>query len=92
MDKEKLKQCAIALEQELKLHQDASKDVAALYRYEPLLQAIENAKKEEIDTPIDLPLSYWYFETNIQAFEALADALSRFSLVLKDWPLSSNGR
>ena len=84
MDQEKLKLWAILLEQEMQKHRAESKDVAALYEYKELIEAINSAKENRIEKLIELPaLTYYFFETNIRDFKELANALSVFSLLLE---------
>lgn len=84
MDREKLKHWAILLEQEMQKHRAESKDVASLYDYKELIDAIKSAKEKRIEESIELPaLTYYLFETNIRDFKGLANALSGFSLLLE---------
>ena len=84
IDKQQLKQWAIALEQELEKHRNRSKDVAELCEYQALMESIKKAKSEAIGEPVDLVgLSYYFFETGLRSFKELTRALSCFSLLLE---------
>lgn len=91
LDKQQLKQWAIALEQELEKHRGQSKDVAELCEYQTLMESIQKAKAEAIGEPVDLrALSYYFFETRLRNFKELTHALNCFSLLLEGYVLPPN--
>ena len=90
VDKERLKQLAIELEQQLRLDSALSKDVAAFAEYPPLVSAIRRAKDMMIDAAEELPgMRYWLFETELAdaRFNKLGDTLGSFRKVLRCWRL-----
>ena len=88
MDALKLKHWALILETELEANKGRSKDVSELAIYEPLVEAIEMAKREEISHPIDIPaMQHWSFETDIPSFKGVSHALSCFRILLWGWEL-----
>lgn len=89
INREKLRQLAIELEQKLKETIPQSKEIAEFAQYEPLISAIRRAKAMEIELPEELPgMRYWLFETdvgNYLEFKEFGEVLSKFELVLKCW-------
>lgn len=86
MNKEELKQCAIALEQELNAMSSQSLDIAAFEEYEPLVSAIRRAKAGDIAESEEIPaMRYWMYETDIPAINSVELAFSRFSILLSGW-------
>ena len=86
MNKEELKQRAIALEQELNAMSSQSLDIAAFAEYEPLVSAIRRAKAGDIAEPEEIPgMRYWMYETDIPTFHSVELAFSRFSILLSGW-------
>jgi hypothetical protein len=84
MDRENLKNLAIALEKEMKNCAENSLEVARLSEYQPLARAIERAKKMEIEKPEGLPgISWWLSETNIRSFRSLELAINNFCWFLE---------
>lgn len=53
-----------------------SADVNFLASHEPLLKALDDAKAGRINSPRDLGLAYWVFESNIQDFDDIANRLA----------------
>lgn len=91
VDKEKLKQLAIALEEELETVALKSKDMTEFAKYEPLLNAIKRAKAMEIEVAEELPgMRHWYFETDLQRYISLIPSLSKFEFALECWRLEEN--
>ena len=88
LDKEKLREIAITLEEQLKKDASKSKDVLALSEYAPLVSAIQRAKQGLIDKPEEIPnTSYWDFETEVGSaeFAQTRHLLSSFCLELIGW-------
>ena len=84
MDRENLKSLAIVLEKEMKNCSESSLEVARFSEYQPLVRAIDRAKKMEIDRPEGLPgISWWLSETDIRSFRSLALAISNFRWFLE---------
>jgi hypothetical protein len=91
LDKLQLKQWATSLEQELQMHRGRSKYVADLCEYQALMDAVQKAKEQAIDAPIELgALSYFFFETQLRNFKDLTYALTCFSLLLEGYVLPSS--
>lgn len=89
MDADSLKKYAELLEKAIQESSRKSDDVAYLASYTPLLKAIEDAKNGSIKEPLDLGLSRWVFESNIQNFGEVSERLAQFSLLLRGWRLPS---
>ena len=91
IDKEKLRELAIALEEQINknalLSKDAVqyKDAAQFAEYPPLVSAIQRAKAGLIDVPEEIPnLGYWLFEKEIGDPKEL-DSLGAFTHALRCW-------
>jgi hypothetical protein len=89
IDKERLKELAIALDEELKENALLSKnavlykDAAEFAEYPPLVSAIRRAKAGLIDAPEEIAnIDYWLFEKEIGD---LSDVLSKFRNALRCW-------
>ena len=90
LDKQQLKQWATTLAQELEMHRNHSKDVADLCEYQALMDALDNAKAELIEEPMELTaLGFYFFETRLRSFKKLTHALNCFSLLLEGYALPS---
>ena len=89
MDTKKLKHYAEALEMEIQANLGKSKYVDWLAQYQPLVNAIADAKAERITEPCDMGgLGYWVVDqSDIPKFDELSLQLSCFKLLLNDWPL-----
>lgn len=89
MDVKSLRRHAELLEAAIHANLGKSKDVDWLAQYRPLVKALEDAKKEMIDSPHNLGdgLGRWVFESNIQDFHDLSERLAEFNLLLRGWPL-----
>jgi len=80
---EELKIKADRLESAINLHRGRSADVEFLATYPALTAAIHEAKLGKIPRPQDLGLSRWIFESRIQDFDDIAEALAEFSLIMR---------
>ncbi|MCB1889379.1 MAG: hypothetical protein KDH20_17360 [Rhodocyclaceae bacterium] len=88
MDENLLEVWAEMVEHELQNNRNKSSDVQALSEWEPLRESIRLAKCGPIKEPRPLPnLGHWFFETGIQRFATLADALAGFNILLRGRPL-----
>jgi hypothetical protein len=88
VDKEKLRQLAIQLEQQLRKDSPLSKDIASFAEYPPLVSAIQRAKDMQIDDPEELPgIRYWYFESGFGDVKSskLGEILAMFQFALRAW-------
>lgn len=83
-----LKKCALLLESEIEKHKNESKDVLALSEYEPIINAINDAKLGTISMPRKISINHFIFETNIQDFSTLSTCFSRFTLLLEGWEIN----
>jgi len=93
MDALKLKRHAELLEAEIQANLNKSKDVEFLSQYQPLIDALADAKAGQIMEPRELGdwlSSYWIFESNIQDFRELCHRLAQFENLLRGWELSSD--
>lgn len=89
INKSKLKDLAVALERELTEVSKKSKDMQNFACYEPLLNAINRAKKMEISEAETIPgMRYWRFETDMQLFLSSMPSLSAFEFALECWRLA----
>ncbi|MBF4992205.1 hypothetical protein [Methylophilus sp. QUAN] len=82
MNKQSLKEKAIALEKAFIEYSKISNDIKRLSAYQPLVAAILDAKNGTINESRELQLSYWLFETDIQSYPVFEQALAEFSLEL----------
>lgn len=89
MDAEKLKLHAELLEAAIQANLGKSKDVDWLAQHPPLMKALADAKAGRIESPRDLGLARWVFESNIQNFSELSERLAEFNLLLRGWDLPS---
>ena len=80
---EAMKIKASRLESAINLHRGESVDVEFLATYPALTAAIRDAKMGRNPKSRDLGLSRWIFESRIQDFEDIAEALAEFSLLLR---------
>lgn len=90
MDAIKLKKYAELLEAEIRANLGKSKDGDWLAQYQPLLEAIEDARADRIGQPRDLGLARWEMESEIQAFRSISHRLAQFELLLEGWPLAGD--
>lgn len=94
LNKEKLREIAIKLEEQLKKDAPKSKDVLALSEYAPLVSAIQRAKQGLIDKPEEIQnTSYWDFETEVghAEFAQIRHLISNFYIELLGWKLDIQG-
>jgi len=89
ISKERLRDAALALEEQLSVDAPSSLDIAAFAKYPPLVNAILRAKAMQIEQPEEIPgMRYWLFETDLagpQKYRKLGELEARFSLLLKGW-------
>lgn len=82
MNKQLLKKKAEALEKAFIEYSKLSNDIKRLSLYQPLIEAIADAKSETINEPRGMQLSYWTFETDIQSYPEFEQVLAEFRLEL----------
>ena len=90
MDKIKLKKHAILLEEVISSNLGRSVDVDFLASYDPLLSAINDAKKGLISSPLNIGLSRWELESGIRSVKDVSHRLAQFGLLLEGWDLPSD--
>lgn len=91
LDKDKLREIAITLEEQLKKDASKSKDVLALSEYAPLVSAIQRAKQGLIDKPEEIPnTQYWIFETELNNYFYLSSLFADFLVKLKGWHIRAD--
>ena len=83
MNKQSLKEKALALEKAFAEYSNLSSDIKRLSSFQPLITSIGDAKNEAIDEPREIQLTYWLFETDIQSYPEFEQALAVFSLELR---------
>jgi hypothetical protein len=89
MNAEKLRLHAELLEKAILDHRGGHSDADFLASYDPLLMAINDAKKGGVKSPRKLGLSYWEMESNIRSVPELSHRLAQFELLLEGWDLPS---
>ena len=86
LNKEKLREIAIKLEEQLKKDAPKSKDILALSEYAPLVSAIQRAKQGLINKPEEIQnTQYWIFETELNNYSYLSSLFADFLVKLKGW-------
>ena len=64
LEKHRIQKVAIALEKALTIESQDNKDLALFVKYPPFLEALNKARKNEIDGPWEIAnMGYWYFES-----------------------------
>lgn len=96
INKERLKELAIQLEQELKICASLSKDIAEFSNNSGVLNVIQRAKNMEIENAEELGgMQYWLFETDVgdylnPSFRNMQNVLAEFEHTLKCWRLEND--
>jgi hypothetical protein len=89
MDKAKLKLHAGLLEEAIRLHAGKHNDVDFLSTYQPLIDALADAKDGKVETPRKMGLARWEMDSNIRDVSDVAHRLAQFELLLEGWTLPS---
>ena len=92
-DKAKFRALAIALEQELEIESQNSKEIEKFAKYPPLVEAINLAKGGNINSPLEISnMGYWYFESPLSEWfhfskSKVRQTLSDFIRLISGFPL-----